>query len=110
MTEAEDIESLIARIDAFGWHEKKREANLRTHGIDFADVKGIFDGTTVIRRSDRYGEIRYQAFGIVEGREVAVAFTVRDDICWLISARRARKDERRKYYGRLEGRAPAGKD
>jgi hypothetical protein len=30
MTETEDIESLIARIRAFGWHEAKREANLRT--------------------------------------------------------------------------------
>jgi uncharacterized DUF497 family protein len=101
MTETEDIESLIARISAFGWHEKKRETNLRTHGIDFADVTGIFDGTTLIRRSDRHGEIRYQVFGIVEGREVAVVCAFRDDVCWIISARRARKDERRKYCDRL---------
>ena len=109
MAEDEDIESLIARIRAFGWHEKKRETNLRTHGIDFEDVKGIFDGTAVVRRSDRHGEIRYQVFGIVEGREVAVVCTVRDDVCWIISARRARKDERRRYYDRLAGRSPAGK-
>ena len=110
MTEVEDVESLIARIRAFGWHEKKREANLRAHGIDFADVKGIFDGYTFIRRSDRHGEIRYQVFGYVHDQEVAVAFTVRDDVCRIISARRARKDERRRYYDRLAGRSPAGKD
>ncbi len=110
MAEVEDIESLIARISAFGWHEKKREANLRAHNVDFADVKGIFDGYTFIRRSDRHGEIRYQVFGYVHEREVAVAFTIRDEVCWLISARRARKDERRKYYDRLAGRPPSGKD
>ncbi len=106
----EGTEGLIARIRAFGWHEKKREANLHEHKIDFADVKGIFDGTTFVRRSDRHGEIRYQVFGIVEGREVAVVCTFRDDVCWLISARRARKDERRKYYDRLAGRPPTGQD
>jgi uncharacterized DUF497 family protein len=96
-----DLEKLIARISAFGWHDRKREANLRTHGIDFADVKGIFDGTALIRRSDRHGEIRYQVFGIVEGREIAVACAFREDVCWIISARRARRDERRRYYDRL---------
>ncbi|HZP20999.1 MAG TPA: BrnT family toxin [Bauldia sp.] len=110
MTDVEDIGSLIARIRAFGWHEKKREANLRIHNIDFADLKGIFDGYTLIRRSDRHGETRYQVFGYVHGQEVAVAFTIRSDVCWLISARRARRDERRRYYDRFEGRPPAGKD
>jgi uncharacterized DUF497 family protein len=64
-------------------------------------VKGIFDGTALIRRSDPHGEIRYQVFGIVEGRQVAVVCTFREDVCWIISARRARRDERRKYYDRL---------
>ena len=76
---------------------RKREINLRDHKIDFEDVKGIFDGYTFVRRSDRHGEIRYQIFGYVHGREVAVAFTVRGNVCWLISARRASRDERKKF-------------
>lgn len=49
---------LFERINTFEWHEKKRTSNLRVHKIDFQDVKGIFDGYTFIRRSDRHGEIR----------------------------------------------------
>jgi uncharacterized DUF497 family protein len=89
------------RINTFEWHEKKR---------DFEDVKGIFDGYTFVRRSDRHGEIRYQIFGYVDRREVAVACTIRGNVCWLISARRARRDERRKYYEGLAGRPPTGQD
>jgi uncharacterized protein len=111
MAEDEDaISQLIARVRAFGWHKTKRATNLRVHKIDFVDVKGIFDGYTFIRRSDRHGEIRYQVFGYVQGREVAVACAFRDEVCWIISARRARKDERRKSYDSLAGRSPAGED
>ncbi len=109
MTE-EDVQELFARIRDFGWNPKKRASNLRDHKIDFEDVRGIFDGYTFIRRSDRHGEIRYQIFGYVDGREVAVACTLRGNLCWIISARRARKDERQKYYRGLAGRSPTGQD
>ena len=101
---------LFAQIREFDWNPKKRDTNLRNHKIDFEDVKGIFDGYTFVRRSDRHGEIRYQVFGYVHDREVAVAFTIRGDVCWLISARRARKDERRKFYQGLAGKHPSGKN
>jgi len=101
---------LFAQIRGFDWNPKKRDTNLRDHKIDFEDVKGIFDGYTFVRRSDRHGEIRYQVFGYVHDREVAVAFTIRGDVCWLISARRARKDERRKFYQGLAGKHPSGKN
>lgn len=106
----QDAESLIALVRAFGWHDTKRATNLRDHKIDFEDVKGIFDGPTFVRRSDRHGEIRYQVFGIIQQREVAVACTVEGGLCWIISARRARRDERRKFYAGLAGRSPAGED
>jgi uncharacterized DUF497 family protein len=107
---AEDVQALFARIRVFGWYEKKRASNLRVHKIDFEDVKKVFDGYTFIRRSDRHGEVRYQIFGYFDGREIAVACALRGDLCWIISARRARKDERRKYYSGLAGRSPAGQD
>ena len=103
---AEDFERLFAGVRDFGWNPKKRETNLRDHKIDFEDVKGIFDGYTFIRRSDRHGEVRYHIFGYVHGQEVAVACTLRR----LILARRARRDERRKYYNRLAGLAEPGQD
>ena len=99
----EDVQRLFAGVREFGWNPNKRESNLRDHKIDFEDVKDILDGYTFARRSDRHGEVRYQIFGYIQGREVAVAFALRGTLCWVISARRARRDERRKYYDRLKG-------
>ena len=97
----EVLQSLFANIRRFDWNPDKRESNLRDHKIDFVDVKGIFDSYTFIRRSDRHDEIRYQVFGYVHGREIAVACTIRGEVCWLISARTANRAERRKYYAGL---------
>jgi uncharacterized DUF497 family protein len=103
----EDVQRLFAGVREFGWDPKKCESNLRNHGIDFEDARGILDGPTFIRRSDRHGEVRYQIFGFVEGREVAVACALRGTLCWIISARR---DERKKYYDRFKGLAEEGQD
>src|SRR4051794_13326627 len=106
----EDVQQLFAGVRDFAWNPKKRESNLLDHKIDFEDVKRILDGYTFIRRSDRYGEVRYQIFGYLQGREVAVACTFRGPLCWLISARRARRDERRRYYNRIEVFPEDGRD
>jgi uncharacterized DUF497 family protein len=73
-------------------------------------VKGIFDRYHIIRRSDRHGEIRYEVFGYVNNREVLAAFTIRGEVCWFISARRASRKERRQFYQRLTARASARED
>ena len=85
----------------FEWDEDKREQNLRDHNVDFGDARQIFDGPTFIRRSDRGSEVRYMVFGFLNGDETVVVCTFRDQNCRLISARRARRDERKKYHGRL---------
>jgi uncharacterized protein len=107
---AEEIQRLFAGVGEFGWDPKKRESNPRDHKIDFEDVCGILDGYTFIRRSDRHDEVRYQIFGYVQGQEIAVACAIRGTVCWLISARRARRDERQKYYDRFKGLPEEGKD
>ena len=107
---AENVQRLFAGVRDFGWNPKKRETNLRDHKIDFEDVRGILDGHTFIRRSDRHDEVRYQIFGYIEGREIAVACALRGTLCWVISARRARRDERRKYYDRFKGFPEKGQD
>ena len=106
----EDVQRLFADVRDFGWDPKKRETNLRDHKIDFEDVGGILDGYTFIRRSDRHDEVRYQIFGYLQGQEIAVACAIRGTLCWIISARRARRDEREKYYDRFKGLPTEGKD
>ena len=106
----EDLQRLFAGVRDFGWNPKKCESNLRDHKIDFEDAKGILDGYTFIRRSDRHGEVRYQIFGYVQGRQVTVVCTFRGALCWIISARHPSRSERRKYYNRVAGLAPPGQD
>ena len=87
----------------FEWDEGKRLANLRRHGIDFVDVSTVFDGDTVTVEDDRYsyGEQRFVAFGLLQGRVVAVVHTERDDLTRIISARKATKYEQRTYFEQL---------
>jgi uncharacterized DUF497 family protein len=109
MTE-DAIHELFARIVAFEWDEDKRERNWRDHNVDFDDARQIFDGPTFIRQSDRGSEVRYMVFGFLDGDETVVICTFRDQNCRLISARRARRDERKKYYGRLSRQSDAGEN
>jgi len=108
---AGEFEGLFARSRAFGWDNNKRNWTLSNRGIDFDEVRVIFDGPTIAYRSDRMGEVRYVVFGFLEGREVAVVCTFRDDLCWIISARRASRNERKKYHDYLPRRsAPERQD
>ena len=102
---AEDLQALFAQIRAFGWDESKRNRILREREIDFDDVRFILDGPTFIQRSDRKGEVRYMVFGFLDDIEVVVICTLRAEVCWIISARRARRDERKKYHSRLPRRS-----
>ena len=80
--------------------------HVRRHGIAFADAARIFDGPTVERVDDRfeYGEVRVYAIGLVNGIEVTVIYTDReDDERHIISAWRAEPHERRYYWQNLEG-------
>ena len=92
---------LFAHIRAFEWDETKRESNLRNHDVDFQDARRVIDGATFIRQSDRKGEIRYMVYGFLDQEEVVIICTFRADSCRIISARRARRDERKRYHARL---------
>ena len=64
---------------AFEWDERKREANLVKHAVDFVDMAALFDGATVEAVDDRrdYGETRINCLGEVEGRVYAVSYVWR---------------------------------
>jgi uncharacterized DUF497 family protein len=104
----DDAAGLFARIREFDWDPTKRETNLRGRQIDFQDARFVLDGPTIIRRSDRKGETRYMVFGFLHDVEVVFICTIRGETCWIISARRARRDERKKYHARLSRRPAEG--
>lgn len=82
----------------FEWDEKKRTINLRDHGLDLMDATQLFDGRPVYTYpSPRYGEERFVTVGSLFGKFFAVVWTERTKTIRLISFRRARDAEERKY-------------
>ena len=83
----------------FEWDDEKNNRNIEKHGIDFADAVAIFDNPILEFEDDRkdYGEKRFFGIGIIKDLEISVAYTKRKNNIRMISARRARKDERQKY-------------
>lgn len=80
------------------WDEAKDAENLAKHGLSLSAFAG-FDTEPNVHIDDRYnyGEIRYRAFGRIDGAGHCLVFTVRDDQRRLISFRRARDKEMRRY-------------
>jgi uncharacterized DUF497 family protein len=104
---AEDLQRPFANIRDSAWDPNKREQVFRERGIDFDDARHILAGPYIVRRSDRKGEARYTVFGFLADVEVVFVCTLRGELCWVITARRARRDERKKYHNRLP-RSSAG--
>ena len=83
--------------DSYEWDELKREANLVKHGIDFEDARAAMAEEHLVLSADRPHEKRWIALAKVDGRLVAVVYTLRDRSCRIISARAARRNERKTY-------------
>jgi hypothetical protein len=101
----EDLQKLFANVRDFDWDPNKREQVFRERGIDFDDARHVFAGPYIVHRSDRKDETRYTVFGFLADVEVVFVFTLRGELCWVITARRARRDERKKYHSRLSLRS-----
>lgn len=86
------------------WNDHKSRLNLKKHGISFDVASQVFDDPWQISQQDRHvqGEERWQTLGMVGGVLVLlVAHTVYEDeheeICRIISARKATPHERKVY-------------
>jgi uncharacterized protein len=87
----------------FEWDERKREANLVKHGLDFRRAVQVLDRPSFTYSSPRQDEARWVTVGEAYGRLVAVVGTSRSGAIRVISMRRARREERRQYR-QLHGR------
>lgn len=83
--------------------EAKRLLTLQHRSLDFAEAGKIFDGTEFTWEDDRqdYGESRFNTFGSLEGRLVAVTWTIRDGTRRIISMRKANDREQARYRREL---------
>ena len=83
------------------WDKAKRQQNLRKHGIDFAEVKTIFESYTVTFADDRfnYDKERFITLGLLKYNVVVIVHVYRDENeIRLISARKASKYEEKLYF------------
>ncbi|MGB6535024.1 MAG: BrnT family toxin [Xanthobacteraceae bacterium] len=97
----EEFLQLLKNVRDFDWNPNKREQVFRDRGIDFDDARHVLSGPHIVRRSDRRGEARYMVFGFLGDLEVVFVCTFRGELCWVITARRASRDERKKYHSHL---------
>jgi hypothetical protein len=87
--------------DDFEWDEAKAAANYARHSVSFETAIRAFDDAFAVERLDDradYGEDRYSILGMVDGRLLYVAYTVREDVIRIISARGAEPYEKRQYH------------
>jgi uncharacterized protein len=83
-----------------GYDPAKDAWNVRHRGLSFVGVASLNWDRAIVREDRRrdYGERRYQA--LVEGfdrKPYVVVFTMRSEVMWVISFRRAHAKERRHY-------------
>jgi len=83
------------------WDPAKAAANLRNHGIDFADAATAFTDDHAITIPDHdHDEERFVSIAMdALGRILVLVHTWRADEPRLISARKATRAERRQYEG-----------
>lgn len=84
------------------WDERKRQANLRKHQLDFADAWKVFLRPVLAsldERNDEYGEERWIGIGTMdETRIIVVVYTQsNEDVVRIISFRKALSYERERY-------------
>jgi len=82
------------------WDSKKNQTNRWKHGIDFADVPGMFDHPMVTFLDERqdYGEDRWIGIGWLRDVLAVVVFTEpAQETIRIISARKASKHEEQIY-------------
>ncbi|MEJ6484473.1 BrnT family toxin [Nostoc punctiforme UO1] len=84
---------------AYQWDRDKAAANLRKHGVDFADAVTVFSDDLAITITDeRFDEERFITIGIdAFNRVLVVVYTWRNDEIRLISARKATRYEQKQY-------------
>jgi len=85
------------------WDPKKARSNLRKHKVSFEEAATALSDPMAATGGDPdhwVGEFRYITFGMSErGRLLVVAHTEHGETIRIISARLARKGERRIYEG-----------
>ncbi len=78
----------------FEFDPDKSATNLMKHGIDFLEAQALWeDADRLIVPARTQGEARYMLVGKMGQKHWSAIFTYRGEAVWIISVRRARKEE-----------------
>ena len=83
------------------WDENKAAQKFAKHGVSFEVARAVFRDPFAIEYvddRDDFNEERFIIMGLVEGRVVFVAYTMREESIRIISARLAEPFEKREYH------------
>lgn len=77
----------------------KDAINIAVHGMSLVRGADMDMDTALVVIDDRrdYGEVRYNALGLIDGRLHAMTFTVRESVR-IISLRKANAREQRRFH------------
>ena len=85
----------------FEWNKQKAKANLKKHQVSFEEAETVFDDLLFLIFADLDHSIEEKWFIILgesnQGKLLVVAFTEREPVTRLISARKATLTERKNY-------------
>lgn len=81
----------------FEWDERKRLLNLAKHGLDFREAGMLFINKSITEESARNDESRLKTTGYLNGELITVIWIGRRESIRIISMRKARHEEKRKY-------------
>ncbi len=87
--------------DDFQWDDRKAADNYAKHGVKFEAARDVFKDPFALGHIDDredYGEERFTIIGMVNGRLLFVAYTLRGEAIRIISARGAEPYEQRAYH------------
>lgn len=77
----------------YRWDEKKRQADLKKHGLDFAGPLVLIED-----QRENYGEQHMIGIGLLDCLVVLIVHVESDDEIRIISMRKADSDETDLYY------------
>jgi hypothetical protein len=81
----------------------KEAINLSKHGVSLTRSVDLDMKVTFVDNRFDYGEIRYRAYGYIDGVSYCLTFTSRNGQMRPISLRRAHKKEMKRYVPKIEG-------
>lgn len=88
----------------FEWDENKAQSNFIRDGVSFQQAAAAFSDPNAIEVEDNredYGEIRIQLIASPRDEILLIVYTECATRIRIISARRATKDERQRYYSQI---------